>query len=46
MYNMMIIVNMALGYIWKLLTVDPKSSHHKETDISFSYFVSIGNDDC
>ena len=30
MYNMMTIVKPAVWYIWKLLRINPKSSHHKE----------------
>ena len=30
MYSMINMINTAVGYIWKLLGVISKSSHHKE----------------
>ena len=47
MYNMMTVVNTACtAYLQVVKRIDPKSSHHKEKKIffSFSFFVSIRDD--
>ena len=39
-------VNTALCYIWKLLRVNPRSSHHKENFFFLFNFVSLWDDGC
>ena len=36
MYNLINAIDKAVCYIWKLLRVNPKSSHHKENIFSIS----------
>ena len=39
MYSMINVINTAACYMWKLLRVKPKSSHHKENIFYFFNFV-------